>query len=71
MVHGWESKGGEEGCIATGPSFCLNNMRVVNWGIVLQESNYLWSAYHASGFRWIFATSSELEPSIFQSFWYH
>ena len=46
MVQGRESKEDEEGYIAAGQSFCLNNIRVVNWGIVLQESNHLWSAYH-------------------------
>ena len=33
MVQGRESKEDEEGFIATGPSFCLSNMRVVNWSI--------------------------------------
>ena len=50
MVQGPESKEGEEGFIATGPSFCLNNIRVVNWGIVMQESNHPCSAYHAPRF---------------------
>ena len=36
MVQGRESKEGEEGIIATGQSLCLNNIRVVNWGSVLQ-----------------------------------
>ena len=36
MVQGRESKEGEEGIIATGASFCLNNIQAVNWGIVLQ-----------------------------------
>ena len=66
MVQGRESKEGEEGFIAAGPSFCLNNIRVMNWGIVLHESDHLWSAYQASLFRWIFAISSEVGPSIFQ-----
>ena len=57
MAQGRESKEGTEGIIAAGPTFCLNNKRVVNWGIVLQESNNLWSAYHASRFQWIFAIS--------------
>ena len=51
MVQGRESKEDEDGFIAAGPSFGLNNIRVVNWGIVLQESNHLWSAYHASRFQ--------------------
>ena len=50
MVHGRESKEGEEGFIAKRPSFCLNNIRVVNWEIVLQESNHLKSGCHASRF---------------------
>ena len=65
MVQGRESKEGEEGFIAAGPSFCLNSIRVMNWGIVLQESNHLWSANHASWCRWIIAISSEEGPSIF------
>ena len=66
MVQGRKSKEGEEGFIAAGLSFRLNNKRVVNWGIVLRESNHLWSACHTSHFQWIFANSSEVKPSIFQ-----
>ena len=65
MVQGRKSKEGEEGFIPAGLSFRLNNIRVVNWGIVLRESNHLWSACHASYFQWIFANSSEVKPSIF------
>ena len=36
MMQGRESKEGEEGIIAAGQSFCLNIIRVVNLGIVLQ-----------------------------------
>ena len=71
MVQGRESKEGEEGIIAAGPSFCLNNIRVVNWRIVLQESNHFWSAYHASRFQYIFAISSEVKPSILHLLWYY
>ena len=56
----WESKRGEEGLIAAGPSFCLKHIRDVSCRIVLQESNHLWPAYHASQFQWIFAISSEV-----------
>ena len=31
MVQGRVSKEGEEGIIAAGPGFCLNNILVVNW----------------------------------------
>ena len=41
MVQDRESKEGEEGLIAAGLSFCLSNIRVVNWRIVLQELNHL------------------------------
>ena len=30
MVQGRESKKGDEGFIAAGPSFCLSNIRVMN-----------------------------------------
>ena len=43
MMQGREGKEdeNEEGFTAEGPSVCLNNIGVVNWGIVLQESNHL------------------------------
>ena len=41
MVQGQESKEDVEGFIATGPRFCLGNMRVVYWSIVLQETDTL------------------------------
>ena len=50
MVQDLERKEGEEGFIATGRSFCLSNIQVVNWRIVLQESNHLWSGNHTSQF---------------------
>ena len=50
MVQDRESKEGEERFITAGQSFCQSNIRVVNWRIVLQESNHLWSANHISQF---------------------
>ncbi|XP_071088918.1 zinc finger BED domain-containing protein 4-like [Haliotis cracherodii] len=48
MVQGQESKEDVEGFHSPGPCFCLGNMRVVYWSIVLQETDTLDNASNMS-----------------------